>query len=57
MLEEIVSEYRKLLGLIEEEKQEFEASVQGELNDKYKGILSQEYEKIKNQIKILNQIN
>ena len=50
MLDRIICEYRKLLDLIEEEKQMFYNSVQGELSDNYNKVLSQEYKKIEKQI-------
>lgn len=56
-MEQIVSEYRKLLNLIAEEEQQAALCLQGELLEVYRDILRKERERIERNLRALHQIN
>lgn len=56
-MEQIVSEYRKLLNLIAEEEQQAALCLQGELFEVYRDILRKERERIERNLRALHQIN
>ncbi len=56
-MEEIISEYRKLLDLIDEEKALIANSLQGELLEIYRDILTKERDEIERYLRLNYQIN
>ncbi len=54
-MDEIISEYRKLLELLDEEKESIVRSMQGELMEIYREILQKERENVEKNIHMLYQ--
>lgn len=55
-MEEIISEYKKLLELIDEENVLIAKGLQGELLEMYRNILAQEKDEIEKYLQIIYQI-
>lgn len=54
-MDEIISEYRKLLELLDEEKDKIARSMQGELMEIYREILQKEREKVEKNMYMIYQ--
>ena len=56
-MDQIVSEYRKLLNLLAEENQQAALCLQGELLEIYRNILMKEQDQIEQSLRALQQIS
>ena len=57
MIDECIARYKKLLRLIDEDSQEMERCVQGEILDAYRRLLEQEKENLQSALRALQKLN